>query len=156
MYDPLKLSLKIEQHIIPEGDQRKYYRFRGAKYYGGISTADVVGCNMNCAFCWVHPKVRYQVQEAGTFYVTLVVFTEDDQHFDTLDVTITGSAAGMTPTDIPIKDTPVIMVTALCEKHDIAAASAIGVEDYVTKPIDFTNLIEKISNILGNKKVKTG
>ena len=55
-----------------------------------------------------------------------------------------------------LKDTPVIMVTALCEKHDIAAASAIGVEDYVTKPIDFTNLIEKISNILGNKKVKTG
>ena len=55
-----------------------------------------------------------------------------------------------------LKDTPVIMVTALCEKHDIAAASAIGVEDYVTKPIDFTNLIEKISNILGNKKVNTG
>jgi CheY-like chemotaxis protein len=55
-----------------------------------------------------------------------------------------------------LKDTPVIMVTALCEKHDIAAASAIGIEDYVTKPIDFTSLIEKISNILGNKKVKTG
>jgi two-component system alkaline phosphatase synthesis response regulator PhoP len=55
-----------------------------------------------------------------------------------------------------LKDTPVIMVTALCEKQDIAAASAIGVEDYVTKPIDFTSLIEKISNILGNKKVKTG
>jgi CheY-like chemotaxis protein len=54
-----------------------------------------------------------------------------------------------------LKDTPVIMVTALCEKQDIAAASAIGVEDYVTKPIDFTSLIEKISNILENKKVKT-
>jgi len=55
-----------------------------------------------------------------------------------------------------LKDTPVIMVTALCEKQDIAAASAIGVEDYVTKPIDFTSLIEKISSILGNKKVRTG
>ncbi len=53
-----------------------------------------------------------------------------------------------------LKDTPVIMVTALCEKQDIAAASAFGVEDYVTKPVDFTNLIEKISNILGNKKLR--
>jgi CheY-like chemotaxis protein len=55
-----------------------------------------------------------------------------------------------------LKDTPVIMVTALCEKQDISAASAIGIEDYVTKPIDFTSLIEKISNILGTQKVKTG
>ena len=50
-----------------------------------------------------------------------------------------------------LKDTPVIMVTALCEMHDIAAASALGIADYVTKPVDFTSLLEKISNILGNK-----
>ena len=54
-----------------------------------------------------------------------------------------------------LKDTPVIMVTALCEKHDIAAASALGVEDYVTKPIDFASLIEKISNILGSEKLRS-
>jgi len=50
-----------------------------------------------------------------------------------------------------LKDTPVIMVTALCEMNDIAAASALGIADYVTKPIDFTSLLEKISNILGNR-----
>ena len=50
-----------------------------------------------------------------------------------------------------LKDTPVIMVTALCETNDIAAASALGIADYVTKPIDFTSLLEKISNILGNR-----
>ncbi len=50
-----------------------------------------------------------------------------------------------------LKDTPVIMVTALCDKEDIAAASVFGIADYVTKPIDFTSLIEKISNILGNR-----
>ena len=48
-------------------------------------------------------------------------------------------------------NTPVIMVTALCEMHDIAAASALGIVDYVTKPVDFTSLLEKISNILENK-----
>ncbi|MHC4807584.1 MAG: response regulator [Planctomycetota bacterium] len=50
-----------------------------------------------------------------------------------------------------LKDTPVIMVTALCERQDIAAASVFGIADYVTKPVDFTSLLEKISSILGNK-----
>lgn len=50
-----------------------------------------------------------------------------------------------------LRDTPVIMVTALCEMHDITAASALGIADYVTKPVDFTSLLEKISNILGNR-----
>lgn len=53
-----------------------------------------------------------------------------------------------------IKDTPVIMVTALCEKQDIAAASAYGISDYVAKPVDFTNLLEKISNIVANNALK--
>ena len=50
-----------------------------------------------------------------------------------------------------LRDTPVIMVTALCGMHDIAAASALGIEDYITKPVDFTSLLEKISNILKNR-----
>lgn len=68
MYDPIELSAKVESHVIKNKMVKKYYRFRGAKYYGGISTADVVGCNMYCHFCWVHPKVRYDFQKAGTFY----------------------------------------------------------------------------------------
>ena len=51
-----------------------------------------------------------------------------------------------------LKDIPVIMCTALCEAHDIAAASAYGIADYVTKPFDYTDLIEKISSALENKK----
>ena len=46
------------------------------------------------------------------------------------------------------KDIPVIMCTALCEAQDIAAASACGIADYVTKPFDCTELVEKITNAL--------
>ena len=53
--------------------------------------------------------------------------------------------------DQEIKDTPVIMVTALCDAKDIDTASSFGISDYVTKPIDFVKLIEKISNILSKK-----
>jgi DNA-binding response OmpR family regulator len=46
------------------------------------------------------------------------------------------------------KDIPVIMCTALCEAQDIAVASAYGIADYVTKPFDCTELVEKITNAL--------
>ncbi len=50
--------------------------------------------------------------------------------------------------DPNLKDTPVIMCTALCEAEDIAKVSAYGVADYVTKPFDFTDLMEKITSTL--------
>ena len=53
--------------------------------------------------------------------------------------------------DREIQDTPVVMVTALCDAKDIDTASSFGISDYVTKPIDFEKLIEKISNILSKK-----
>ena len=50
--------------------------------------------------------------------------------------------------DSALKDIPVIMVTALCDVKDVDKASSFGVSDYVTKPVDFAKLTEKISNIL--------
>lgn len=46
--------------------------------------------------------------------------------------------------DPALKHIPVIMVTARCEPQDIAAASAWGISDYVTKPFDFAQLMDKI------------
>ena len=50
--------------------------------------------------------------------------------------------------DGSLKHIPVIMLTARCEPQDIAAASAHGVTDYVTKPFDFTDLMAKIQTVL--------
>jgi len=50
--------------------------------------------------------------------------------------------------DNVLKDTPVIMVTALCDAKDVDKASSFGISDYVTKPVDFAKLTEKISKIL--------
>jgi len=46
---------------------------------------------------------------------------------------------------------PVIMLTARCEPQDIAAASAHGVTDYVTKPFDFAELMAKIQTALKDR-----
>lgn len=66
MYDPLKLGTEVEKAVV-RGDERKYYRFRGAGFYGGIATADCVGCNLRCLFCWSWEKV-VNYQGVGNFY----------------------------------------------------------------------------------------
>jgi len=64
--DPIAFSEKILQ-VIARGDKRKYYRFRPAPYYGGIATADCVGCYLRCLFCWSwHILVR--PERMGRFY----------------------------------------------------------------------------------------
>jgi two-component system alkaline phosphatase synthesis response regulator PhoP len=50
-----------------------------------------------------------------------------------------------------LKDIPVIMFTAFSDAKDVAKAVELGVADYVTKPFDFTDLVGKITNVLGNK-----
>jgi DNA-binding response OmpR family regulator len=54
--------------------------------------------------------------------------------------------------DDGLKHIPVIMLTARCEPQDIAAASAHGVTDYVTKPFDFAELMTKIQAALKERK----
>jgi uncharacterized Fe-S cluster-containing radical SAM superfamily protein len=50
-FDPLKRSEEVERLVMKEG-KRLYHRFRGAPYYGGIATADAIGCSFLCAYCW--------------------------------------------------------------------------------------------------------
>jgi uncharacterized Fe-S cluster-containing radical SAM superfamily protein len=66
MYDPLELSKKTD-NIVVEGDLKKYYRFRATRFYGGIATADTVGCNLRCKFCWSGNSV-WNAKNTGEFY----------------------------------------------------------------------------------------
>ena len=59
-FDPLKRSEDVENQVTRD-NKRLYYRFRPAPYYGGIATADAVGCSFLCAYCWnynrnLHPE----------------------------------------------------------------------------------------------------
>lgn len=68
-YDPLELNEHAKQIVVMRRDsieERKYYRFRGGKWYGGIATADAVGCNMKCKFCWSW-KPRDMPTKYGSF-----------------------------------------------------------------------------------------
>jgi len=66
MYNPIDLSKKTEK-IVVKGKDKKYYRFRATGFYGGIATADTVGCNLRCKFCWSGNSV-WNAEKAGNFY----------------------------------------------------------------------------------------
>lgn len=68
MYDPIELFKKTEEIVI-KNNSKKYYRFRPTGFYGGISTADTVGCNLRCKFCWSSKSV-WNANNTGEFYTS--------------------------------------------------------------------------------------
>ena len=50
-FDPIERSKEVERVVMKDG-KRLYHRFRAAPYYGGIATADAIGCSFLCAYCW--------------------------------------------------------------------------------------------------------
>ncbi|WP_440059765.1 radical SAM protein [Thermogladius sp. 4427co] len=73
--DPFKLTEEVYKKVarFNKGfEERRYYRFRGGKWYGGIATGDVVGCNLRCKFCWSWRYSYYT--DKGEFYNPLQVF----------------------------------------------------------------------------------
>lgn len=57
-FDPLKRCEEVENQVTRD-NKRLYYRFRPAPYYGGIATADAVGCSFLCAYCWNYNRNLY-------------------------------------------------------------------------------------------------
>jgi uncharacterized Fe-S cluster-containing radical SAM superfamily protein len=66
MYDPIDIAKKVEETVV-HGALKKYYRFRPTGFYGGIATADTVGCNLRCKFCWSAASV-WNAQQTGDLY----------------------------------------------------------------------------------------
>ncbi len=54
------------------------------------------------------------------------------------------------------KQISVIMLTARSQAQDIARARACGIEDYIIKPFDLSELLEKIENIVERRKTTVG
>ncbi|MEM4913837.1 MAG: radical SAM protein [Desulfurococcaceae archaeon] len=73
--DPFKITELVEKQVVrrtSRGCERRYYRFRGGRWYGGIATGDVVGCNLRCKFCWSWRYSYYS--DKGWFEAPFSVF----------------------------------------------------------------------------------
>jgi uncharacterized Fe-S cluster-containing radical SAM superfamily protein len=59
--------INLLQSIINDGNKRLCHKYRISKYYGGIATVDVVGCYLDCAFCWVPEYKRLPEMISSNF-----------------------------------------------------------------------------------------
>lgn len=66
-FNPVERAEEMEK-VVMQRESRKYYRFRYSRYYGGIVTADTVGCNLFCAYCWNHFR-NLHPEKHGKFYL---------------------------------------------------------------------------------------
>jgi uncharacterized Fe-S cluster-containing radical SAM superfamily protein len=79
LYDPVQRHLAIEKLVTctgPNGQEKKYYRIRLARWYGGTVTADCVGCGLLCKFCWVSDAVMFHPSGVGIFYTPRKIAVE--------------------------------------------------------------------------------
>lgn len=65
-FDPIKRA-ECTERVVTKNNKRKYYRFRPAPYYGGISTCDSIGCCFLCCYCWNY-KRNLNPENFGRFY----------------------------------------------------------------------------------------
>jgi len=65
-FDPLQRSQETER-LVMRGEKRLYSKFRAAPYYGGIATADAVGCSFLCAYCWSYGRNEDPSRGGGFF-----------------------------------------------------------------------------------------
>lgn len=65
-FDALQRSEETER-LVMSGEKRLYHKFRAAPYYGGIATADALGCSFLCAYCWNYAR-NEDPSRFGKFY----------------------------------------------------------------------------------------
>ena len=77
-YDPIVLTRTAERTVV-RGNKRKYGRLsRPLRFYGGITSAQEVGCNLRCKFCFSDKPVR-RPHSTGRFYSPQEVFAALDK-----------------------------------------------------------------------------
>jgi uncharacterized Fe-S cluster-containing radical SAM superfamily protein len=72
MINPLEFTEIIKKQVCKDL-KRKYYRFRKTHFYGGSATADCLGCNLRCIYCWAQKKV-WEPKKFGAFYISHEVY----------------------------------------------------------------------------------
>ena len=66
LFHPL-IRAENTEAVVMQGMKRKYYRFRASRHYGGIVTADAIGCPFLCVYCWNYGR-NENPAKSGEFY----------------------------------------------------------------------------------------
>ncbi|MFX1589629.1 MAG: radical SAM protein [Promethearchaeota archaeon] len=138
MIDPIELSIQVRNQVS-KNDKRKYYRFRKTRFYGGCATADCLGCNLRCAYCWGQKKV-WNPNKYGEYYTSREVC----QKLVNMKFPLVRLSGGE-PT---ISKTHLLRLIALIPEEMLFILETNGIlldEDFVKKLSKFHNLYVRVS-----------
>ncbi|MFX0017468.1 MAG: radical SAM protein [Promethearchaeota archaeon] len=138
MIDPIELSIQVRNQVS-ENDKRKYYRFRKTRFYGGCATADCLGCNLRCAYCWGQKKV-WNPNKYGEYYTS----REVSQKLINMKLPLVRLSGGE-PT---ICKTHLLRLISLIPEETLFILETNGIlidEDFAKKLSQFKNLYVRVS-----------
>ncbi|MFX0106202.1 MAG: radical SAM protein [Candidatus Hodarchaeota archaeon] len=138
MVDPVKLAHTIESQVC-KNELKKYYRFRKTQFYGGCATADCLGCNLRCAYCWAQKKV-WRPQKFGKYFTPKTV-SEKLLNMNLSLIRISGGE----PT---IGKTHLLKLLSYIPENVLFILETNGIllnEDYIKELNNFNNLYVRVS-----------
>ncbi|TXT67128.1 MAG: putative Fe-S oxidoreductase [Promethearchaeota archaeon] len=138
LLNPVELTKKVRA-VVCKDNLRKYYRFRNTKFYGGCATADCLGCNLRCIYCWSQKKV-WKPRSFGQFYAPKEVATKFLSYKQPL-VRISGGEPTLCRTHL-------IKVLELIPSSILFILETNGLlfdESYIRDLSKFTNLFVRVS-----------
>jgi len=138
MIDPIEQSIQVRNQVS-KNDKRKYYRFRKTRFYGGCATADCLGCNLRCAYCWGQKKV-WNPNKYGEFYTS----REVSQKLINMKLPLVRLSGGE-PT---IYKTHLLSLISLIPEETLFILETNGIlldEDFAKELSQFKNLYVRVS-----------
>jgi len=147
-YDPVRVALSIKPKIskvVNNIEFRRYFRFRSGKWYGGIASADVIGCNLKCKFCWAwYFRDRYDLGILLSPQRAMQKLDELARRYGYSMVRLTGGEPTLTPDHLLflIKLSNEYGYTFILETNGIL----IGYDELLAKRIaNFDNVVVRVS-----------
>ena len=113
--------------------------------------------DLNMALCEILASYGYRVLSAYDGYSALDVLQSERPDVILCDIMMPGmdgyTLLQHTRADVDLRTLPFIFLTALSSTADQRRAKQIGIEDYLTKPIDSGDLVVAIENVLMRRRV---
>lgn len=103
---PIKRKNEVKSRVLKD-EKRMVYKIRpNTRYYGGIYTFDIAGCNFDCAYCWTSMDTKQGCGESidklkqrkkSIFYSPQELWETYDKNSDNLKIRLSGGEPLITP-----------------------------------------------------------
>jgi len=104
--NPIKQSKTIKDKVLVDGKRMVYKTRPNTRFYGGIYTFDIAGCNFDCAYCWTSQDTKngcgaiidkLKQKNANLFYSPQELWDKYSKQTDSNKIRLSGGEPLITP-----------------------------------------------------------